>query len=114
MEKSIIYKTSISKLKEFVFKTSPEEIDMLIKSCKDLKIDGPKFNDYLNGIQEHFEDLNYSFDSDLLVDSVIDTSCIFDYPQNYADKYYMPPPNLGKDKFDKKDSSLFEESFFLV
>lgn len=114
MEKSEIYKISISKIKEFVANTSSQEIDVLIKSCKDLKIDGPTFKEYLNGIQEHFEEFNYSSGSEFLIDSDIESSCIFNYSQNYADKYYAPPPNLSKNILDKKDSSLFEESFFLV
>lgn len=114
MEKSAVYKKSLEKLQQFVANTSREEIDALIKSCKDLNIEGPTFKEYLNGIQEHFEELHYVIDSDLFIDENIDSSCIFNYPQNYEDKYYASPPNLGKNIFSEKDSSIFEESFFLV
>ncbi|MDB5153046.1 MAG: hypothetical protein JWR54_1797 [Mucilaginibacter sp.] len=113
MERMDVYKKSLSLLDEFLAETSSADLSNLIDKYKKLDIQGPTFSEYLVDLQNSFESVDWYSEINKL--TMVDLSDCHVYQLKDGDNYYVPPPPDDK-KYtqNNKDSSIFEESFFLV
>ena len=112
MNKTEIYKKSLSLLRQLVAETSKEELEKMVKSVKDLKIKGPTFEEYLNTVQTVFENLDWNNNSKVIITKPV--AYAEKYRFNVPENYYAPPPRSKYNPVNKKHSSNIAECFFLV